>query len=310
MNDVIENKKTEAPEQPVEVELASGITTTKPDHSKARACVFVDGLSLLGFNPTEDRAEFGFFKDMHYPVTMNIYNRDCKLIWSTENSLNFSAESTMGAVITINASKKGMGQRYQKEPWTDVEDFRNLPSLPEWHGVSKLEVIPDTDDAFISARLNIKDAIFYTHKMSVNEARRSVSGVSGQTSLGAIGRIPGADIFCAPTEKLEIEIKPLNVKDSIKISLDENNSPYTIFVQVKINDAGHHTSHLVHLYSVLKKPTDDNRTFALKFETAEPDFSVCGGSLTAAEKELAGKEKGFASNQFECQVFVDSEGGW
>ena len=308
MNDVTGNKETEAPEQPVEVEWASRITNTKPDHSKARACVFVDGLSILGFNPTKDQAEFGFFKDMHYPVTMNIYDRDCKLVWSTENPLDFTAESTMGAVITINASKKGMGQRYQKEPWTDVEDFRNLPSLPEWHDVSKLEVIPDTGNAFISARMNIRDAIFYTHKMSVNEAMKSASGVSGQTSLGAIGRIPGADIFCAPTEKLEIEIKPLTDEDSIKISLDENNSPYTIFVQVKINDAGHHTSHLVHLYSVLKKPAGDNRIFSLKFNAPEPEFSVCGAGLTAAKQKRGAKI--LASAQYECQVFVDSEGGW
>lgn len=285
-------------------ESTDNVTPDKPDHARARASVFVDGLSVLGFNSAENRAEFGFFKDMHFPVEMYIFDKDCNLYWSTETESDFPY-STLGVEIKVNTTETGMGSRYENSRMDgedfrmDDEDFRHLPSLPNWHGAAKMDVRPDPRNIYISARLNIYDAVFYTYKLSQNDATKyenTPSGPINEVPLGKIGRIPGGDIFCSPEENLEIEIKPLNVSDSIKVTLKENGSPYLIVVRVRANDEHNHTSHLVHLYNVLKRPGGDARTFALRFSDIEPMYPFCGFEVE--------------SNQFECQVFVDSGGGW
>ncbi len=304
MNNEIDTKKNnrytdppDAKETPSDdTRLDGNVTPDKPDHPGARASVFVEGLSVLGFNPATNRAEFGFFKDMHFPIEMKIFNSECELVWSTERDFSYS---TFGIVININTTKEGMGRRYESDPM-DEEDFRNLPDLAKWHGAAELNVTPDPKNVYLSARLNIYDAVFYTYKMSVNQATRYESdGVTlrNPVQLGRIGRIPGGDIFCLPTDNLEIEIFPLNVPAPVRITLGNDHSPYIIIVRAEPSDPHNHTSHLVHLYNVLERPPSDTRTFAMQFDGDEPPCLFCG-EITAE------------ATQFECQVFIDSKGGW
>lgn len=265
------------------------VNPNRPDHPNARACVYVEGISVFGFNPNTQRAEVGFFKHMHNPIEMKIFNSECKLIWSSKE--NFPG-STLGTEININPTKPGMGSRYENNPMDD-EDFRRLPDLAKWHGVGKLDGIPDRQNVHFSARLNIYNAVFYTHKMSENNATRYERGDSeliNPVPLGRIGRIPGGDIFCSPTDNLEIEITPRYVPSPIKIILGKDDSPYKIVVRASASDPDDHTSHLAHLYNVLKRPAGDQRTFALKFDADEPIFSPCNEIVARA-------------TQYECQTF-------
>lgn len=288
-------------ECPDPLQIASMATTTKPDPSTARATLVVEGLSVLGFNLT--RAEIGFFKDMHFPIEVKIYETvagKCKLFWSTKDNFSYS---TLGIEINVNPKAAKPCLRYENETPIDIEDFQRMPNLAKWHGARKLNVIKDTSNGFLSARLNVYDATFYTFRMSMSEPTRyevELSRMVKPVLLDKIGRLLGCNILRPDAEDLEIEFKALNVKDPVTVKLGKTNKPYTIIVRATPNDADNHASHLVHLYNVLqrpKTPTPDPRVYALSFPENEPPFLFCD-------------EIGIESTQFECQTFVGGCGGW
>lgn len=272
----------------------------KPNHSLATGIILVDGLSMLGFDGS-GTAHVGFFIHDHNPVEVKVFRTvsvsppECELFWSSEDVLPNQKINN----IDIKNSAAGGGkpcERYLNAPPQDFEDFSYMPYLPYWHGVTKMDVKPDSQNHHISARMTVKDAIFYTHKMiagnrTIKRGELQGSILVNKQIIQNVGRIPGADIIC-PIQNLEIKIKTNT--STVTVPLPATGAPFTILVRSAFRN---NTHHLKHVYNVIKRAGSDTRVFGLEVEPAEDLFSVCD-------------EQVFEATQFECQSFVGGCGGW
>ena len=268
------------------------ITHSKPDHANARARIWLDGLSVFGFNSKQNQAEVGFIRPMHSLVEMTIY-KNCEHFWSTWTDLPPHAD-TNNISITINATKKGMGHHYENatDP-SDSENFAQMVNIATLHGVSSMAtLVPYSPN--ISGRLLVRDAIFYTREMSLNNA--TITEEVGKTVVqppDKIGRILGADVFTPPAEDLIVQVSIPGVElPDIHLTAG---SAYEIIVRTQ---SDFEMDHAYLLYRVLKKPHGDSREFSLQFNPGEPNHSApCHGITTM-------------SIEFACETFPGGGGGW
>jgi hypothetical protein len=269
-------------------ELSGQVTRTPPDHTKALACVLVSGLSVLCFNPVDNRAEIGFMRPHHNLLEMEIFKNGCSPFWSSKTDFEHSMNNVG---ITINKTKTGMGRR--------EEDFDYMPDLAKLHKVRGFEPQPNRGAAF-SARVDIHDAIFYTHKMSENKVWRHEildSGSSSKTDIQRIGRILGADIVTS--ESIIIEIRYRDSGGVIQTfpvpPLLNDGSKYSIVLRTLPHDHGDTgAGHIKLIYdNVIKKPPGSPRYDFEYYPGPEPGWSFCdvkGRSTQYACENVGGGE--------------------
>lgn len=283
--------------------LLKTVTNDPPHHANATARIFVEGLSVFMFNANRRRAELGFLAYTHSPLKMQIYkNGNCNPWWSTERWDDFP-HHTNNTMITINANKTGMGTQYEDASMPD-EDFRHMQNLAQWHGRTELPVLP-TAKQQISSRVNIHDAVFYTHKKSVSRAYRRTKPPTNEHDLNKIGRIMGADIFNAMNESIEIKIK---LQDGAMFTVPPllNNGSDKYVITLKTSPFSEIDNHFFLLYKVLRNP--DPQEFYLRFGSREPHLDDCRLiGLTEeeahdhSEKDKENRHK--KATEYACQVF-------
>lgn len=282
-------------------------TTDNLNHADARARVLISGLSLLGFKTNSpQRAEIVFVKGMHTDVKMKIYRNGCQnLIWSTDNHNDFPFPDTKNITITVNSAKTGYGLRYEKNPLTDNEDFRRMPSLRYYHG-QRLSFKRNARE-FITATLRVMDATFYTYKLSnsiaIEHKKRKSNGNVQSIPRGQIGRIMGADIF-SDEEELVITIDVPNVADSRAVRLPiEAGTLYTIVVSTTPTNHGY--GHLDYVYEhILENP--DKYKYDLEFNPREKPWDFCAEeNHEKTEKDIDQHTDGpeIKAVQFACECW-------
>lgn len=275
--------------------------THELDHSKRRALLWLDGMSVFGFKQANKRAEIGFIRPGHGLVEMRIYQNGCNLVWSTEKK--FFPYSTDDIEITINSTQTGkMGLCYSdgQTPPADNEDFRHMPNLATWHDIDQLRDIPDPKNVTLSARLNVQDGVFWTYKRSHGEA--IISTQDGEVGRERIGRALGADITCQPDEDLVIEIKVPGVAQNVVVRLDGPHK-YEIVVRTKTTPGA--GDHFQYVYHVLEAPKGDKRRFTIRFPDPEHDVHTCDESPQEAVPGVAAPLFG----EWICETITGGGGG-
>jgi len=260
--------------------LIDNIKTTPPDHDKALAQIFVSGLSLLCFNPIDRRAELGFVESHHSLLEMKIFKNGCTCFWSSKDDFGHSMKNVG---ITINATKTGIGSRYENG-LADDEDFGHMPDLAKLHKVAKFDLKPNAEAA-LSARVDIHDATFYTHKMSKNKAwlYEIDDLTSTPETIGDvyIGRILGADIITTEAIVIEIKYKERGVIKTFPITLPNDGSKYSIVLKTTPHDEG--KGHIKLIYDkIIEKPSRAPR-YDFKFQDEEPEWRFCNEKVRATQ---------------------------
>lgn len=266
--------------------LAGGTTTTPPNHGNALARIYVTGLSLLCFNPKNDWAEIGFARPHHDLLKMSIFRNGCEPFWSSTD--NF-AHSMNNVGITINNSKTGQALRYENS-LADNEDFGHMPDLAKLHNLDKFTHY--MNPGFFSARVDIREATFYTFKMSekkawLHEIYDSPPPPSRIIADKEIGRILGADIFSNLHESIEIEIKYREGTGPIQTFavpplVNDGANKYSILLKVEPHDSG--MDHIKLIYdNFIIKPTGAPRYNYEFHPYPEPAWNLCHEEARATQ---------------------------
>lgn len=247
--------------------MPNNVTPTRPPLAAAQARVLLSGLSVFCFNPAGARAEIGFIKEMHTDLKMEIYrNGTAAPIWSTANSTQFPFPNTKNITIDINSSETGIGSRYEENPLDKPEDFRRMPSLRYWHG--KRLGLKGNAKAFLTARINVMNAIFYTYRLSTSQAiehkKIKPNGPTLSANVGVVGRIMGGDILSNDSH-LVIDYKVHNQTRQISFP-NGAGIQYTIVLTTVADDHGH--GHLKHVYDNILDNQDDYE-YNLEFSPRE-----------------------------------------
>lgn len=171
------------------------ITNTKPDPTKATTVLSVNGLSVLCTNIKDDQVEVGFLDGSHFPVKIRIFKPNETKHWRA-----FDCDQNKKYVIRVFRTKSvGRGTFYHStsNPW-DRWDFRRMPDLKKLHPLG-ISIRSRAADA-LSAKLIIKDGVFYSAGLSSIPATIEDTKGSGIFSSDVIGNLLGATITCDPND--------------------------------------------------------------------------------------------------------------
>lgn len=257
-------------------------TTVKPVHDDATARIFVDGLSVLCPNESDNSVDIGFIREHHGDVEIRIYKGQCQLVSA------YKLRRAQSALIRIEKEHpQNMGSAYEDSK-KDPEDFGWMPDLAQWHG--SLIIKPHAAD-HLSAKLALKDAVFYTHVLSNSTALRTDLDSGDTYDLGKLGRVLGADIFCDDEEPGLILTALTEDGEIIRHSLPKDDGPY--FIVVKTEPEDRLTSHLHLLYDhIVKIPSAEPR-YDFRYTGEEDEWEFCPTSE---------KLSMFRVTEFACQV--------
>lgn len=250
-------------------------TTVKPVHSRATASVFVEGLSILCPNALDKSVEIGFVREHHSGVKVEIYKNDCIRL----ASYTFSAEDRVKIEIS-KSNPKGIGKCYENSK-KDAEDYGWMPDLnnSDWHGAAKIGIKSDAA-AHLSAKLILRDAVFYTKVISRSNGVRENLKTGAKKELGKVGRVLGADIFC---ESGDTEVS-VNIETAggtiIRQPLPKDGGSYSIVVETKPHSEARHL-HLLYDY-IINLPAAEPR-YEFKYQTIEPEWHLCGAHALITE---------------------------
>lgn len=250
-------------------------TTVKPVHAEATVSVFVEGLSILCPNEKDKFVEIGFVREHHSGVKIEIYKNDCVAL----ASYSFSAEDRVKIEIA-KSNPKSIGKCYENSK-KDAEDYGWMPDLDgsDWHGAGKIGIKPDAA-AHLSARLVLKDAVFYTKVISRSDGVRENMKTAAKKELGKVGRVLGADIFC---EASDTEVS-INIETAggtvIRQPLPKDGGSYSIVVETKPHSEASHL-HLLYDY-VVDLPAGEPK-YEFKYKTTEPEWHLCGARALITE---------------------------
>ena len=165
------DKKNQTPESTAVPGSRRPRNQYKPDHNKATATVYIEGLSVLCYNNSDANianhtVEVGFVKAEHTPVKIRVYHNDCRTeFW------RFDCPDNRKVRIEIKKSQpRGPGEFFEKDK-TDPEDFKFMPDLngQHWHPNALISLNANARN-YISALLVLKDAKFFTRLPSVYNA--------------------------------------------------------------------------------------------------------------------------------------------
>ncbi len=274
-----DNKSKET--RQINIEPFDNTTPNPPDHGMALGRIFVSGLCVLCFNPIRNRAELGFIKQHHSDLRMVIVKDDGTIFWSSERDF---PRPMRDVGITINSTKTGMGLRYENGRVHD-EDFDFMPNLAKLHHVEKFKIRPNARTAF-SARVDIRDAIFYTaiksvHDAYLHEIPDSSSTHPAPVNLGKIGKILGADIITEEYIVIEIRYKEGRTVKVHPITLPNDGSKYAIFLITTTPHSG--AGHIEFIYNhVIEKPIKASK-YDIEFIPPEPAFILHDQEIRATQ---------------------------
>lgn len=261
-------------------------TTVKPVHAKATASVFVEGLSILCPNEQDKSVEIGFVREHHSGVKIEIYKNDCIRL----ASYTFSAEDRVKIEIG-KSNPQSIGKCYENSK-KDAEDYGWMPDLndSDWHGAVKIGIKPDAA-AHLSAKLVLRDAVFYAKVVSRSDGVRENVKTAAKKELGKVGRVLGADIFCE-TGDTDVNVTIETAGGTIiRHSLPKDGGSYSIVVETKPHSAASHL-HLLYDY-IVDLPAGEPK-YEFKYKTTEPEWHLCETHALITE--------------YACQTFGGGEG--
>ncbi len=245
------------------------ITNTKPNHGSATANVRIHGLSLLCTNARDNTVEIGFFRHGHTPV--------CICIDGPSGPISFPCDDGKDYTIVIERAKpQTMGEFYHhpKSRNQDIEDFRWMPDLLVMHPRGADPT--DGTKQRLSAKLVIRDGIYYTNVRSQNPARLWDTAGHVDDVVDYVGRVLGVDLTCDPNDPGD---------DGIIVGVFEKNTPTPVFESRLPRSDGRYTinvetisldsneDHMPMLYRVID--AKEHSRFSLRYDGEDP-IEYCG----------------------------------
>ncbi len=265
------------------------ITGRIPEHGKAAARIFIEGLSVLCLNAADNSTEIAFVKKHHTPVKIGVYKNGCVPVWA------FTCDINKKTKIEIKKSRPVAVGEFYEDSKKYNEDYGWMPDLtgPDWHNGADLD-IKSTAKEHLSAKLVLKDATFYTRLNCLHDAEQENLNSRAKKNLSNLGRILGANIICDTADAsvvITITTQDESGRDIVvDKTLPKDDGPYFIAVGTKPNESGSHL-HLLYDYIFTPLPAGESR-FDLKYSFKETDFNYCGvfGTASASVGEVANEE--------------------
>jgi hypothetical protein len=237
-------------------------TPDNPQLTPSAANIFIDGLSVLCPNYDEKAVEIAFLKAGHWPVKIEIRDKNGAHIGTHECPPDQKVKIEIRKIVP-----KDLGKAY-KNSRKDNEDFRWMPDLDDWHSDSEIK-IRDGAKKHLSAKLIIKDAVFYTKLKSRSKAIRRHKHNPVDEKRLIVGRILGANIVCAPAEDFM-----LVTSSGFEPPLPKEGRPYTITVRTM---SRHEHEHLYLLYeNIIKVVNPPHPGYTFRYESPERHWTPWG----------------------------------
>lgn len=223
------------------------------------ARVIINGLAILCFSNSYERAEVGFLQVKDHPLTLTIYDKDCNMVKVTPDLQD-------GTTIDINPDKSGLGALYcptdGDEPEnSDKHDFRHLLNLDKLHAEffppGKIGIKPES--TFL-ATLYLRNAVFFNALKSKNKAM-IFSLASRKRHLDKIGKVIGADL-----NDDEVVIK-INSETFHTLTKDAG-YPYTVIIRYKCEGKANKETDFQEFHRVLSSPPEHR--LDLSYNDVEP----------------------------------------
>ncbi len=256
------------------------ITNDKPDHWKATVAMSMNGLALLCTNPHDRQVEIGFVEDMHSPVSICIDGPGGKIP-------RFHCERGKKYLITVTRmTPQDMGEFYEDgmKVQKDPEDFRWMPDLHRLHPLG-IDIQRNAKSA-LSAKLVIKDAVFYTAALSTNTAAIEDTTGTVPTENTIIGRVLGADITC-PSDSNDagvvVRVWKEGTSDPVfDQTLSKATKPYKIAIETIAEMPGDHMHMLYHNVITVSEPS----RFRIVYQPGEPPIHNCGSFVGDSKEKV------------------------
>ena len=239
----------------------------KPEHDRAAASIYVEGLSILCPNDKKKTIEIAFIKEDHTAVGINVYRGGCEPVF------RYSCKKEEKVKIEIGKSQsKDMGRVYL-DAKQDDEDFGWMPDLngDEWYPGIDIKMRENAKN-YLSAKLVLKDAYFYTHLKSEHAGLQNRKDGNPKKDIGRVGRILGADIVCDPTDKgisLRIESSSGEV---INEFFSKSECPFFISVVTRPESIASHLHHIYHY--IISLPAGQSE-YDFEYANEEKEWYLC-----------------------------------
>ena len=258
------------------------ITNKIPEHGKATARIFIEGLSVLCLNEADKSAEIAFVSNHHSPVKIGVFKSGCDPVWI------FKCDENKKTKIEIKKSHPVAVGKFYEDSKKYNEDYGWMPDLAgsDWHNGAKLDIKPEAKE-YLSAKLVLQDAAFYTKINSIHDAVQENLDSGTKKMLPNVGRILGANIVCESADQavmITITTKDESGADVVVIKpLPKDDGPYTITVGTKSAHAG---NHLGLLYDhIISLPAGEPK-FDLSYTSSETDFDYCAVSKRPVTEDI------------------------
>lgn len=271
MDKKIKSKKKRAVSKAVRPDgIAAKIPATpeRPEHYKAAACIYVEGLSILCPNEDKKAVDIAFVKAEHYPVEINVYRSGCgDPVFSHTCKIEEKTKIEIG-----KTQSKAMGNLYMDSKKYD-EDFSWMPDLngADWHPGSEIKIRENAKN-YLSAKLVLKDASFYTHLKSEHAGLQDKKDGSPKKDIGRVGRVLGADIVCDAGDRgisLRIESSSGEI---INEFFSKREGPFFISVVTRPIT---YVSHLHHIYHHIIKLPAGEPEYDFEYKEEEKEWYLC-----------------------------------
>ena len=208
--------------------------TTKIDHSLATLRVFIDGLSLVvepknPALPESEAIEILFLDKEHPDVEFLVDDIWGRRVWQYPTKPD---DPRHVRVEISNDPSQAAGRlfKYGPLPPSDQKDYRWMPDLNVWHsgGIK----VKQTGNNHMSAKLVVRDALFYTEEYAVYPGIRTDVDTDSPVTIRPIGTIIGADV-----------VGP-KIKVSVKAKDPRTGRIYEVTSRTFLNTGGQHLMHV------------------------------------------------------------------
>lgn len=249
--------------------MSAFVETVRTKFDEPTARVIINGLAILCFSKTFNRAEVGFLNVENHPLFFTVYGPDCLPVAGTPAKVN------SGTGIKINAAVRGMGTLYYPADKND-DDFRHLINLDELHrgfGGGRLGLKPNT----YVAKLYLNNGRFYTAARS----RRGgdifpVDARDRPVKIGhRVGKVIGAELN-EETVVIEISSRPE------PIVLRKADGPFTVIIRYKCECGPAMETDMERFYEVLDLPPGHKKLDLVYEDLEDAHLHPCETSLLSA----------------------------
>lgn len=259
--------------------------TTYDILSTPDASIFVDGLAVLNYKT--NGTEIGFLKDMHGPITIEVYRKDdCGPYYGPPYyGPRELPENQKWQIEIAGSAPSPDGGLFYEDVDLPEHDFRYMPDLcsEKWLNIGMTFQSQAKLKDHLLGKLVLKDAVFYTELSTKNEVKWTNLTTRKPESLGRVGRVLGVNINFEPEKDGAIIIK----KGIPDIPLLRKDGPFIILIRTKAIDDGDHI-HL--LYDHIIKLPSTQLGFDLQYANKEYPWHPC--------KQISER-----ATEYACQVF-------